>query len=624
MNHYDSLKLLYDNIYNSQLSVKEYWIPSIWINPSEQYGFSNIEPRSFFLSSIEKVYDLSQKLTSDFNKKVHNPLVYNLLLRYTTTFDHNNDGNVSVEKLYGQLLETGTILKSIAILPYLRSLGVDIIYLLPINEIGSFGRKGVLGSPYAYKHPFSIDPRLSEPFLDVPLNEQFKAFVQAAHSLGMKIVLEFVLRTISVDTDLAIEHPNWFYWIKEENLLNGTYQKPSFLNEELIEIKAKVENNDFKDLIPPSDAYIKMFTEPPEKVFKENSRIVGILNNGERVTIPFAFADWPPDDTQPEWTDITYLKYYIHPNYNYIAYNTVRKYSSELIEEGSINQELWLFLENVIPYYIENFNIDGAMIDMGHAIPEALLNSIIFKAKKIKKNFIFWEENFQVTEKSKNIYDATIGYMFFDMENPGKLKTIIKRFSNNEYPLPFFLTAENHNTPRSGRYGKDFNKLVYVFNSFLPGIRFILSGFEWCHDLPYNTGLCFSAEELTLFPPEKLPLFSPIEFKWGYQNILQTIFEVNSIVQRLNITSQPFYEAIIKSIEITNEYIIGYKRIFPNFKLLVFGNFSQSEQKFIFEGLTRSLENSEILLGEFCLTNSDEIILPPWGYLVLLNELSSC
>ncbi len=624
MNQHISLELLYENIINSDLSVREYWIPSIWINTSEQLGICKTEPRSFFLNSIETIFNLSHNFESNFNKTVHNPLVYNLFLRYTTTFDHNNDGQISIEKLHGQLYETGTLLKSIAILPYLKSLGVDIIYLLPINEIGVFCRKGLLGSPYAYKHPFNIDPRLGEPFLNLSLDEQFKAFVQAAHSLGMKIVLEFVLRTISIDTDLAIEHPDWFYWIKEENFLNGTYKKPSFSNEELKIIKAKVDNNDFEDLIPPSESYITMFTNPPEKVFRENLRIVGIMNNGERVTIPFAFADWPPDDTQPEWTDVTYFKYYVHPKYNYISYNTVRKYSRELIQEGSVNRELWNFLENVIPYYIKNFDIDGAMIDMGHAIPDALLSSIISKTKKIKNNFIFWEENFQVSEKSRNIYDATIGYMFFDMTNPVKLRTIIKRFENRQYPLPFFLTAENHNTPRSGRYGKEFNKLVYVFNSFLPGIRFLLSGFEWCHDLPYNTGLCFSSDELTLFPTEKLPLFSPVDFKWGYENILQTILEVNEIVHRLGTISQPFDEAKIECIEMTNEYIVGYKRLLSNFELIVLGNFSQLEQKCSCEDLTSILRRSEILLGEFCLTNDDEIIFQPWGYLVLLNVLRSC
>ncbi|MFN3780824.1 MAG: hypothetical protein ACK4SO_01455, partial [Candidatus Kapaibacteriota bacterium] len=136
--------------------------------------------------------------------------------------------------------------------------------------------------------------------------------------------------------------------------------------------------------------------------------------------------------------------------------------------------------------------------------------------------------------------------------------------------------------------------------------------------------LCFSTDELTLFPTERLPLFSPVAFKWGYDNILQTIFEVNETVRKLGLDSQPFDEAKIESIDLTNELIVGYKRYLSNSELIVLGNFSQVEQKGSFKSLTNILQHSEILLGEFCLTNDDNILLHPWGYLVLLNMLRSC
>ena len=36
-------------------------------------------------------------------------------------------------------------------LDYIKDLGTDILYLLPIIEIGKVGRKGSLGSPYSIK-----------------------------------------------------------------------------------------------------------------------------------------------------------------------------------------------------------------------------------------------------------------------------------------------------------------------------------------------------------------------------------------------------------------------------------------------------------------------------------------
>lgn len=50
-----------------------------------------------------------------------------------------------------------------AFLPYLKDikdLGIDILYLLPVQKIGVKGRKGTLGSPYAIQDYEAINPEL--------------------------------------------------------------------------------------------------------------------------------------------------------------------------------------------------------------------------------------------------------------------------------------------------------------------------------------------------------------------------------------------------------------------------------------------------------------------------------
>lgn len=615
MEELKNLKKIYDEISNLNVETEKYWIPKIWLDENSSADLTLINPKEFFLRSIERIF----KTNYQFGEKLPpNPLVYCILLRYTTTFDHNQDKKISTEPLYGNFYETGTILKTLSLLPYLKKLGVNILYLLPINEIGENGKKGNLGSPYAYKHPLKIDPRLGEPFLNLSLEEQFKALVEACHYLGIKVVLEFVLRTASLDCDLALEHPNWFYWVEEESLISGQYKPPKFEEDELVLINQKIQKNDFSNLIPPKKEYREIFTEPPIKVFKEDNKIVGITEDGKRVTIPYGFADWPPNDVQPLWTDVTYLRYYEHPDYNYISYNTVRMYSTELKDEGNKVEDLWNFIADIIPYYIKNFDIDGAMIDMGHAIPDELLSEVISRSRKLKDDFIFWEENFVVTEKSKlDGYNATLGYMFFDQAEPSKLKTIVTKLAEHQYPLPFFLSPENHNTPRSARFGCEFNKLVYTFNSFLPGIRFMLSGFEFCHKLPYNTGLCFTEREISELSTFMLPLFSAIEFNWGNENIIETILNVNNILALNKIIDETFEEYILECLEIPNDKVVGFKRKTQEGAIYVLGNFSSQEQKFKIENCEKLLTNSQILLGEFCLDSDSQIILQPYGFLVI-------
>ncbi len=612
-----SLSRLLQNLKECETETQNYWIPSLWKNPEEPGGIITVNPIDFFIDQIEWILDYPKKNAANQNKT---PLTYCLMIRHTTSFDHNNDGKIEIQPLNDEFYETGTFLKTIALLPYLKSIGTNILYLLPNNEICLVGKKGNLGSPYAYKHPMRLDPRLREPFLRLSYEEQFSALVEACHLLGIKVVQEFVFRTCGISSNLALEHPEWFYWIKEESLDNGSYQPPKFTLEQIQKIKEKVENQNFEDLIVPDINYKNLFTEIPTKVIIEKEVPVGFLEDGTRVRIPYAFADWPPNDSQPLWKDVTYFRYYYHPEFNYIAYNTIRMYSKELITNGQKVESLWNFISEIIPYYISKFDIDGAMIDMGHAIPKELLNIIFEKARAKKKDFIFWEENFNIQSDSKEQgYNATLGYLFFDQSEPLKLREIIKKFENKEFSLPFFLTPETHNTPRSARFGCDFNKLTFAFNSFLPGIRFILSGFELCDILPYNTGLNFTVDEINTYTPDKLPLFSISSLPWNSSNILIFIKEINEILKEVKLLDESFDDAKIFSLNSSNEAVVAFRRELKDFDIIVIANFSNKDQKTFIENDNSFLRSSEIILGEYCMNSNNEIILLPFGFAVFKN-----
>ena len=52
-----------------------------------------------------------------------------------------------------QFTAEGTFAAAEAHLPRLRDLGVGIVWLMPVHEIGEHNRKGELGSPYAVRGP---------------------------------------------------------------------------------------------------------------------------------------------------------------------------------------------------------------------------------------------------------------------------------------------------------------------------------------------------------------------------------------------------------------------------------------------------------------------------------------
>jgi glycosidase len=86
----------------------------------------------------------------------------------------------------------------------IKSLGVDIVYLLPIHPIGEKNRKGLLGSPYSIKDYYKVNPELGT-------LEDFKDLVEAVHNHDMKIMLDMVFNHTSYDSLLLDEHPEFFY-----------------------------------------------------------------------------------------------------------------------------------------------------------------------------------------------------------------------------------------------------------------------------------------------------------------------------------------------------------------------------------------------------------------------------
>jgi glycosidase len=102
-----------------------------------------------------------------------------------------------------QFTSEGTFKAAETHLTRLKDLGADILWLMPIHEIGQKNRKGTLGSPYAVKDYYSINQEFGT-------KEDLKHFVRAAHDFGMHVILDFVPNHTAWDSVLASEHPDWF------------------------------------------------------------------------------------------------------------------------------------------------------------------------------------------------------------------------------------------------------------------------------------------------------------------------------------------------------------------------------------------------------------------------------
>lgn len=102
-----------------------------------------------------------------------------------------------------QFTSEGTFKAAQKQLPRLAAMGVDIIWLMPIHPIGEANRKGSLGSPYAVRDYRAVSPELGT-------EAEFRAFVDEAHRLGLKVILDWVANHSAYDNPLTQSHPEWY------------------------------------------------------------------------------------------------------------------------------------------------------------------------------------------------------------------------------------------------------------------------------------------------------------------------------------------------------------------------------------------------------------------------------
>ena len=102
-----------------------------------------------------------------------------------------------------QFTPEGTFVAAQAQLPRLADMGVDILWLMPIHPIGEENRKGPLGSPYAVRDFRGVNPEFGT-------LEEFRAFVDAAHALDMKVIIDWVANHSAWDNPLREQHPDWY------------------------------------------------------------------------------------------------------------------------------------------------------------------------------------------------------------------------------------------------------------------------------------------------------------------------------------------------------------------------------------------------------------------------------
>ncbi|QVK17619.1 alpha-amylase [Mycoplasmatota bacterium] len=527
--------------------ILDYTIPDLWnvwnysgkemvrsdsgeltVNP---YNFYYEVINSYIIPKKVESYDYSKPFHQMKNKVLSNKtdylggdwikksVVYSMMIRTSTAWDHDRSGDLESENKFG-LKDTGTFVKTLALLPLLKKMGVDVVYMLPIFKSSTKNKKGELGSPYGVSNYYELDPNLKDPMTgsNFSIIDEFQAFVEACHILDMKVMIDIIPRTNAIENELMIDHPEWFYWIKSSEYNN--YSSPKI---DSIENTASPEPKLISEIYQSERVWnhIRKFSYDPKTInpdkyqrlldeYKENPNICfsDLIKREYEIQIAPAFSDHI-NDSQPPWSDITFFRMYEdHPTLSqkelnkylkdkeeippYILFDTIK---NNLYQGNKPNKALWEMLSGIIPFYQNHFGIDGARIDMGHALSSDLLNLIISKAREIDPHFCFIAEelNHGNASKARELgYNMIIGSGFW--HEPRFKERHLHRFMEQTHKLacPIFACGETHDTPRlSARPGgQNLSNMLTLLNMFVPNaVPFINSGQEIFEVQPMNTGI---------------------------------------------------------------------------------------------------------------------------------------
>jgi len=102
-----------------------------------------------------------------------------------------------------QYTAEGTINAFAFHLERLKEMGVKTLWFMPLTPIAQKNKKGSLGSYYACSDYITISPEFGNA-------DDFKKLVDEAHTLGLKVIIDWVANHTGWDHRWTEEHPEWY------------------------------------------------------------------------------------------------------------------------------------------------------------------------------------------------------------------------------------------------------------------------------------------------------------------------------------------------------------------------------------------------------------------------------
>lgn len=366
-------------------------------------------------------------------------------------------------------------------LPDIKSMGFDVVYLLPIHPIGYVHRKGKnnslvcepgdVGSPYAIgSHEGghkSIHPQLGT--LD-----DFRSFVHKAQELEMEIAMDFAIQC-APDHPWIKEHPEWFTF-RPDGTIKYAENPPKKYQD--------IVNVDFYG--PASEALWLELRDTFMFWANEGVRIFRV-DNPHTKSVPF--WEWVIREIQNVYPDTIFLaeaftrppmmqmlaKVGFSQSYTYFTWRESRQeleeYFNELTQSETkeyMRPNLFPTTPDIMPMYLHSAPRSAFIIRFILAATLSPTYGMLNGYELIENDGIFGKEEYNHSEK----YEIRTR----DWNAPGNIKDLVAHINwlrGENYALQLFENlrfygSENENIMFYGKMTEDRSNMIFVAISLDP------------------------------------------------------------------------------------------------------------------------------------------------------------
>jgi starch synthase (maltosyl-transferring) len=333
-------------------------------------------------------------------------------------------------------------------LPYVKELGFDVVYLVPIHPIGRTHRKGPNntleagpgdpGSPYAIGSEEgghrSVHP-------DLGTLEDFRSFVRAAEGLGLEVALDFAIQC-SPDHPYIREHPEWFRFRPDGSIKYA--ENPPKKYQDIVNVDFYCE--DWQNLWREWRDVLLFWIEQGVKIFR--------VDNPH--TKPFAFWEWVIREIQRDHPEVIFLseaftrpkvmkalaKLGFTQSYTYFTWRNFKQELTEYLEELTRSE----VKEYLRPNFFTNTPDILPPILVAGGRPafqmRLVLAATLSSVYGIYNGFELCE-NTPVPGKEEYLNSEKYEYKVWDWDRPGNIKDYVAKVNRIRKENPALHELEN-------------------------------------------------------------------------------------------------------------------------------------------------------------------------------------